>query len=37
MVSESNNGRCANENAGGARGVDFEIPHWLERGMKHSL
>ena len=37
MVSEPDTERCANEDAGPRRGVDFEIPHQLERGTKHSL
>ena len=35
MVSESDIGRCANEDTG-PKGVDCEIPHWLERETKHS-
>ena len=30
MVLESDIGRCASEDAGPPRGVDYEIPHWLE-------
>ena len=30
MVSESGTGRCADEDVGPPRGVDCEIPHWLE-------
>ena len=37
MVSESNIGRCANEDIEPPRGVDCEISHLLERGMEHSL
>ena len=37
MVSELDNGWCANEDAGPSRGVDCEIPHQLERRTKHSL
>ena len=37
MVSEPDTGWCANEDAGPPKGVDCEIPHQLERGMKHSL
>ena len=37
MVSESDTERCASEDARPSRGVDCEIPHWLERGTKHSL
>ena len=36
MVSMSI-GCCANEDVGSPRGVDCEIPHRLERRMKHSL
>ena len=35
MVSEPDTERCANEDAGFPRGVDCEIPHLLEREMKH--
>ena len=37
IVSESNTGWCASEDAGPLRRVDCEIPPRLERGMKHSL
>ena len=37
MVSEPDTERCASKDIGPPRGVDCEIPHWLERGMKHSL
>ena len=37
MVSEPDTGWYANEDAGSPRGVDYEIPHWLERRTKHSL
>ena len=37
MVSEPHTERCANEDGGQLRGVDCEIPHWLEWGTKHSL
>ena len=37
MVSESDTGRCASEDAGPSMGLDCEIPHRLERGTKHSL
>ena len=35
MVSELDTGWCAREDVGW--GVNCEIPHRLERGMKHSL
>ena len=37
MVSELDTGWCASEDVGTPRGMDYEIPHWLERGTKHSL
>ena len=37
MVLEPDTERCANKDLGPPRGVDCEIPHRLERGMKHSL
>ena len=37
MVLELDTGRCASEDTVLSRGVDCEIPHRLERGMKHSL
>ena len=37
MVSESDTEQCANEDARSPREVDCEIPHWLLRGMNHSL
>ena len=37
MILEPDTGRCASEDVGPPRGVDREIPHRLERGMKHSL
>ena len=37
MVSEPNIVRCANEDTGLLRGLDYEIPHRLERETKHSL
>ena len=37
MVSELDTGRCASEDVGSAKGVDCEIPHRLEKGIKHSL
>ena len=37
MILEPYTRRCASEEAGPPRGVDCEIPRWLERGMKHSL
>ena len=37
MVLEPDTRRCASEDAGPRRGVDCEIPHQLEREMKHSL
>ena len=37
IVSEIDTEWCANEDAGPPRKVDCEIPHWLERGPKHSL
>ena len=37
MVSEPDIGQCVSEDAGPPRRVDCEIPHWLERGTKHSL
>ena len=38
IVSEPNTGQCASEDVGRTpRGVDFEIPHWLDRGTKHFL
>ena len=35
MVSEPDIGRCASEDAGPPKKVDYEIPHRLERGTKH--
>ena len=29
--------RCVNDDSGLLRKVDCEIPHWLERRMKHFL
>ncbi|KAG7024818.1 hypothetical protein SDJN02_13637, partial [Cucurbita argyrosperma subsp. argyrosperma] len=29
--------QCASEDTESREGVDCEIPHWLERGTKHSL
>ena len=37
MVSKPDTGPCASEDTGPPRGVNCEIPHWLERGTKHSL
>ena len=37
MVLEAVTGRCVSEDVGPRRGVDCEIPRWLERGMKYSL
>ena len=37
IVSELDTGQCASEDVGWPRRVDFEIPHQLERGIKHSL
>ena len=37
MVSEPDTGQCAGDNVGPPKGVDCEILHRLERGMKHSL
>jgi len=37
IVSEPNTEQCVNEDVGFPRGVDCEILHRLERGMKHSL
>ena len=35
MVSEPNTERCVSEDVGSRRGVDFKIPHRLERRTKH--
>ena len=37
MILESVIRRCANKDVGSPKRVDCEIPHWLERGAKHSL
>ena len=37
MVLEPNIRRCVNKDVGSPRGVDYEIPHRLERGTEHSL
>ena len=37
MVSEPDTGQCVSEDTGPHEGVDCEVPHWLERGTKHSL
>ena len=37
MVLEPDTGPCASEDAGPPMGVDYEIPCWLERRMKHGL
>ena len=37
MVWELDTGLCASEDVGPPRGVDYEIPHRLERGTKHPL
>ena len=37
IVLEPDTGRRASEGVGPPRGVDCEIPHWLERETKHSL
>ena len=37
MVSEPDNGQCGSEDSESRRRVDCEIPHWLERRMKHLL
>ena len=37
MESELGTERCASEDVGPPRGVDYEIPHRLERGTKHFL
>ena len=37
MVSEPDTERCDSEDTGPLRGVDCEISHRLESGMKHSL
>ena len=37
IVSKPDTGRCASENAGLSRRVDYGIPPQLERRMKHSL
>ena len=37
MVSEPDTEWCASEDVGLLREVYCEIPHWLERGTKHSL
>ena len=37
MILELDIGQCVNEDVGPPRGLDCEIPHQLERGMKHSL
>ena len=34
MESESDTEQYVSEDP---KGVDYEIPHWLERGTKHSL
>ena len=36
MVSEPDTRRCGSEDAN-PQGVDYEIPHWLERRTKHFL
>ena len=36
MVLEPDSGWCVSEDMA-SKGVDFEMTHWLERGMKHSL
>ena len=37
IVSEPDTKQCASKNLGPPSGVDFEIPHRLERRTKHSL
>ena len=37
MVLEPDTERCTSEDARSPRGVDYEIPHRLERGTKHSF
>ena len=37
MVSEPGSEWCTSGDAGPPRGVDCEIPRWLERGTKRSL
>ena len=37
MISESDTGLCASEDAGLPRRVNCEIPYGPERGTKHSL
>ena len=37
MISELDTERCAIKDTEPPRRVDYEIPHWLERGTKHSL
>ena len=37
MVLEPNTRWCASEDVGSSKRVECEIPHWLERGMKHIL
>ena len=34
IISESDIERCASEDVGPPRGVDYDIPHRLERGTK---
>ena len=36
MVLKLDTEWCASENVGSPRGVDYEIPHQLEREMKYS-
>ena len=37
MISELVTGKCASKDTGPSRGVDYEIPHQLERGTKKPL
>ena len=36
-VSDPNTKRCAREDVGTPKRVDYEITHWLKRGTKHFL
>jgi len=35
MVSKLGSERSTSDGAGPRRGMDYKIPHWLERRMKH--
>ena len=37
MVSKPGIGRCVSKDVGPSKEVDYEIPHRLEKGTKHSL